>query len=381
MAIGKDREPRDSPEQQSGPISSAVRLAEVAASIALAADLALGQPLEHVLRSCAIATRFAEHLGVSNDDRTATYWFSLFMLPGCTAVSFELSQMFGDDIAMRAAVYATGPSMIEQLRYVLGRAGGEAPFLTRTRRRAQLLGTRMRGLERSALAHCSINARLADRLELGDRVTSALKHSFARWDGHGIPSGLEGEEIALPVRIGGLADMMEVFHRVGGLQGAIGAARTWRGIAFDPALVDTWCDVAGDILGAVDGEAAWTIVMDDHANRSLTPPELENALDLLADYADLKSPWFTGHSREVAALTEAAARQLGLPEQEVATARHAASVHDLGRTSVPNSIWDKVAPLTEDEWERVRLHAYLTDRVLRRSGGLASLASIASSAH
>ena len=49
---------------------SGVQLAEVVAAIALAADLGLGQPLDHVLRSCTLATRFAEHLGCSEEDRT-----------------------------------------------------------------------------------------------------------------------------------------------------------------------------------------------------------------------------------------------------------------------------------------------------------------------
>ena len=62
--------------------SSGVQLAEVVGSIALAADLGLGQPLDHVLRSCVVATRFAEHLGVSREDRDATYWTTLFMTAG-----------------------------------------------------------------------------------------------------------------------------------------------------------------------------------------------------------------------------------------------------------------------------------------------------------
>ncbi len=39
--------------------SSGVRLSEVIAAVSLAADLGMGQPMEHVLRSCMIATRFA----------------------------------------------------------------------------------------------------------------------------------------------------------------------------------------------------------------------------------------------------------------------------------------------------------------------------------
>jgi DNA-binding CsgD family transcriptional regulator len=83
----------------------------------------------------------------------------------------------------------------------------------------------------------------------------------------------------------------------------------------------------------------------------------------------------------VAALAEAAARRMGLPEGEVTTMRRAALVHDIGRNGVPNSIWDKAGPLTGDEMERVRLNPYYTGRVLHRSGSLAFLSPIASSAH
>ena len=105
-----------------------VSLAEVASVIARAADLATGQPLDHVVRSCAIASLFAERLGLEPDERTATYWVSLLMISGCSAVSFELSRLFGDDIEVRGGGYEIGPSMIEQARFVLGRAGGDAPL-------------------------------------------------------------------------------------------------------------------------------------------------------------------------------------------------------------------------------------------------------------
>jgi HD-GYP domain-containing protein (c-di-GMP phosphodiesterase class II) len=65
----------------------------------------------------------------------------------------------------------------------------------------------------------------------------------------------------------------------------------------------------------------------------------------------------------------------------VTTLRRAALVHDLGRNGVPNTIWDKPGALTPAETERLRLHAYYTDRVLNRSGRLAVLAAIASSAY
>ena len=57
--------------------------------------------------------------------------------------------------------------------------------------------------------------------------------------------------------------------------------------------------------------------------------------------------------------------------------RRAGLVHDLGRLGISNAIWDKPGPLGAGEWERVRLHPYLTERMLRQSPLLAPLGAVA----
>jgi HD-GYP domain-containing protein (c-di-GMP phosphodiesterase class II) len=356
-----------------------VSLAEVASVIARAADLATGQPLDHIVRSCAIASLLSERLSLSADEQAATYWVSLLMISGCSAVSFEMSRLFGDDIDVRGAGYHLGPSTLEQARFLFARAGGASRG--RTRVRLELLGKRLRPFLDAILAHCSVNVRLAERLGLGADVCDALTKSFAQWNGKGIPEGIGGTDIPMPIRIGALADLVEVAWREHGVDGATQVAKAWRGISLDPELVDAWCAAAPELLAAVDGDAARDIVSSAPPNRALNPRELDAGLELIADYADLKSPWFTGHSRAVADRTEGAARALGLPDAEAVRGRRAAMLHDIGRTSVPNSIWDKPGPLDADEWERVRLHAHFTDRIVRRGDGLSTLAPIAASAH
>jgi hypothetical protein len=55
--------------ERSRETSSGVRFADVVAAITLAADLALGRPLDHVPRSGAIAMRLAEQLALSDEER------------------------------------------------------------------------------------------------------------------------------------------------------------------------------------------------------------------------------------------------------------------------------------------------------------------------
>ena len=61
--------------------------------------------------------------------------------------------------------------------------------------------------------------------------------------------------------------------------------------------------------------------------------------------------------------------------------RRAGHLHDVGRLGVSNQVWSKPGELTGAEWERVRMHPYLTDRVLTRIPGLAHVAAIARAHH
>jgi HD-GYP domain-containing protein (c-di-GMP phosphodiesterase class II) len=109
--------------------------------------------------------------------------------------------------------------------------------------------------------------------------------------------------------------------------------------------------------------------------------ELDDALAAIADFADLKSPYTTGHSRGVAERSAAAALRAGLGEAAAAGLRRAGLLHDVGRLGVSNGIWDKPGVLSEPEMERVRMHPYLTQRTFSRSPRLAALAELAATHH
>ena len=105
----------------------------------------------------------------------------------------------------------------------------------------------------------------------------------------------------------------------------------------------------------------------------------DEALAGFGDAADLKSPWFTGHSGGVARLARAAAGRL-MPA-DAALVYRAGLLHDLGRVAVPTGTWERPGPLRPDEWELVRLHPYHTGRILARSPVLAPLGQIACRHH
>ena len=114
---------------------------------------------------------------------------------------------------------------------------------------------------------------------------------------------------------------------------------------------------------------------------TLSDSDFEAVLEAIADFVDLKSPHTLGHSRGVADLAAAAARRLGMSDADTTLIRRAGLVHDLGRLGVSNAIWDKPGPLSASERERVRLHAYLTERILAASHCLSPLAKVAAHHH
>ena len=86
-------------------------------------------------------------------------------------------------------------------------------------------------------------------------------------------------------------------------------------------------------------------------------------------------------SQAVAGLATAAATPLSWPAGDVTHVRRAALLHDLGRLGISNAVWDKPGPLTPAEIERVRLHPYLTERMLASSPALARLGATAAQYH
>src|SRR5262249_50415682 len=155
-----------------------------------------------------------------------------------------------------------------------------------------------------------------------------------------------------------LADVVEVFQREGGVPAAVAVARERSGTQFDPALVELFCSEAEVLFRELDSAESWEAVIaaEPALTDALSEEEVDSALEAVADFADVKSPWTIGHSRGVARLAEAAALASGLGDGDATVVRRAGLVQDLGRLGIPNSIWDKRGALTATERERVRLH-------------------------
>jgi energy-coupling factor transport system substrate-specific component len=79
-------------------------------------------------------------------------------------------------------------------------------------------------------------------------------------------------------------------------------------------------------------------------------------INVAAEMADFKNELMKGHSRRVAAYSKMVGQRLALEDHELETLYYAALLHDIGKAGIPDSIMNKAAPLTEDEYEIVKTH-------------------------
>jgi HD-GYP domain-containing protein (c-di-GMP phosphodiesterase class II) len=357
--------------------------AELLAALSVAIDLGLGQPAEHMLRSAMIATRLADRLGLTGAQRDCIYYTTLIMWIGCHADSHEYARWFGDDIAVRHDSYLVDWSGLPYWRFLMGNIGRGQSLTQRLVIMATLFADARGQLSRLIHSHCTSAALLADRIGLGPDVQASLAFAFERYDGGGLPTGAHDDDIPIQMRVAQLADMIEVHHRAFGVDGAVAMVRRRRGGQFDPNVVDTFIQHADAILaGPVVGDA-WAAALHEAPDRHqrLDDKALDALLVAFGDFVDLKCPFTLGHSRAVAALASDAALAAGVDAGSVALTRRAGHVHDVGRIGVSNQIWSKPGSLTAGEFERVRLHPYLTVRILNQVPGLGRLAEVAGNHH
>ncbi len=353
---------------------------ELTIALSLATDLGTGQPIEHGLRTCWLSLAVADALGLDASERSCVYYVALLRFVGCTSDASETAVLAGgDDVGFNATMAPMlGARPREGMRFFVGHLAEDLPAHRRLGRVVAAMVDP--GMERRSLSgHCEVAARLGARLGLAEDVHGALGHAYERWDGKGHPAGLAGEEVPLAIRIVAAARDAELWSRRGwDVAGDLLACR--RGHAHDPTVVDVILEDGERWLGEI-GDDPCAAVLDAEPAPVLTVDDLDAALRAVADFTDLKSPFFRAHSSGVAALAANAARAAGLADADAVDLGRAALVHDVGRVGVPSGIWDSRGRLSGVQWERVRLHPYLTDRVLHRCGPLHHFAEVAALHH
>jgi HD-GYP domain-containing protein (c-di-GMP phosphodiesterase class II) len=354
--------------------ASEYRLAEPLAALSVATDLARGQPPEQALYACIIATKLTDYMGLGLADRASTYFATLLRFAGCTATSHEYAQFLGgNDIAVRFGGDAIDPANANQLASLLISLG----------KGAMGPANAMQIIAEGTRADCEVGARMASRVGLEKSVADSLLHIFERWDGHGLPNGIGGEDIPRAARMGHVASAFVMFSQATGPSEALGTLGKWSGSILDPTITSFFIAHSDEMRACLEVPDVWqaALAAEPAPWRTFEEGELDDICRVFGDFVDLKTPFLLGHSAQVARLAEGAARALNLSDEDCITLRRAGWLHDLGRAGVSSGIWEKPAPLSTLEAEQAHLHPYHSERILERSTLFRPLARIVGQHH
>lgn len=94
--------------------------------------------------------------------------------------------------------------------------------------------------------------------------------------------------------------------------------------------------------------------------------ELDSAEAVLRSLAltiEARDPYTEGHCERLARYASAFGQALGLPEEDMAALRRGAYFHDIGKIAIPDAILLKAGPLTAAEFETMKAHPVIGDRL------------------
>ena len=370
------------------PADDRMRLSEIIGALSFALDLTEGQPPGHSMRCAWIGMHIGQVLRMDPDRLSDLYYTLLLKDAGCSSNAARLWELYGGDERLIKHDYKTvdSQSFLSLGRFVLQHTGPGEPL----RRRAQRLLNLARHGEELAdeliQTRCERGADIVRQLGFGDAVAAGVYSLDEHWNGKGRSGHLQGEAIPLNARIALLAQVVDVFHAVGGPMAARAEARRRAGTWFDPAAVAAFLAASvedGFWAGlAADGLALRVAAIEPVARViTIDADRLDVISEAFADIVDAKSSFTAGHSRRVTQYTDAIATMLQLSEARRRWLRRAALLHDIGKLGVSTSILDKPGKLDAAEWAEMKRHPAWSEEILSRMSAFRDLAPIAGAHH
>lgn len=125
-----------------------------------------------------------------------------------------------------------------------------------------------------------------------------------------------------------------------------------------PTQTDTeWLDfletMAGQAAIAIDNALLFGALQRSNVDLMVA---YDTTLEGWVKALDLRDKETEGHSQRVTEMTIRLAHTLEVSESEIVNVRRGALLHDIGKLGIPDSILLKPGPLTDEEWEIMRLH-------------------------
>lgn len=103
----------------------------------------------------------------------------------------------------------------------------------------------------------------------------------------------------------------------------------------------------------VTHENVTTLIQREEAAKAA----LIGTLEAMTNIAEVRDPYTAGHQKNVSRLAADIARQMGLGTDDVKAIELAATVHDIGKVSIPSEILTKPGKLSDYEMALIRTHS------------------------
>jgi diguanylate cyclase (GGDEF)-like protein len=103
--------------------------------------------------------------------------------------------------------------------------------------------------------------------------------------------------------------------------------------------------------------------------------------DVLLRALQERNPELAKHHAAVARLAEAMGERMNLAAEERAQLLQAAELHDVGKLAIPEEVLHKPGPLNSKDWEFVRRHPLIGERIIGAAPALAGAAKLVRSTH
>jgi putative nucleotidyltransferase with HDIG domain len=368
-------------------MTKTIRSAELLSALSHALDLTEGQPQGHCIRACWIGTHIGQAINLSPEELSELYYTLLLKDLGCSSNAARICQLYlTDDRTFKSDFKLIDGSLSQALRFVLSHTGLQSGMAERFRAVVNIMKNGGEISRELIEARCHRGADIARLMGFTDNVAAAIQNLDEHWDGKGKPEGLFARKIPTAAQIALLAQVADVFHTASGKDAAIAEIESRSGTWFAPDLVEVFKALA-------DWEGLWEPLtspqLQSHVlglepaglQRIASEDDLDRVAKGFALVIDSKSPFTRGHSDRVAVFTDLIAEELGHAEIHRRWLRRAALLHDIGKLAISNTILDKPAKLTEEEFAVIKTHPVHSQNILKSVAAFADMADIAAHHH
>ncbi len=131
--------------------------------------------------------------------------------------------------------------------------------------------------------------------------------------------------------------------------------------SFGPAELRLFESLANEIGSGLSAIESSALLEAEKKRGELTQQKLLTSLELtiaaMATTMEMRDPYTSGHQRQVATIAVAIAREMGWPEERIQALNMAATIHDIGKISIPSELLTKPSRLTPLEYSLIQEHA------------------------